>query len=93
MCVEDLEPRQHVRKGYAAVFLPVFDHLLAVDKDDEVVYLALVDDFGLRGVSARHFEDRLIEVGICVRSVFSNCREKAISGALGIDATLIKAAD
>lgn len=54
MCLKDLESRHDLRKGYAAIFLPVPDDFWAVDEDDEAVRRAVEDHLALRSVSARH---------------------------------------
>lgn len=37
VCLKDLEPSHHLRKGDTAVFLPLLDRFLALHEDDKAV--------------------------------------------------------
>jgi hypothetical protein len=52
--LKDLESSHDLGKGYAAVFHPVLDGLLALDEDDEAVGRSLEDHLALGDVSASH---------------------------------------
>jgi len=51
---EDLEAGHDLSERDGSIALPLLDLLGVVDEDDEVFFLALVEDFGLGGVSSRH---------------------------------------
>lgn len=51
---EDVEAVDDLCHGNGLILLPILNILSAVNKDDEVVVLALVVDLGLSGMSTRH---------------------------------------
>ena len=50
---EDVEAVDDLCHGNGLILLPILNILSAVNKDDEVVVLALVVDLGLSGMSTR----------------------------------------
>lgn len=51
---KNLEARHDLRERDAAIFLPILYCFLVVHEDHKGVDIALVDDLGLGGISARH---------------------------------------
>lgn len=67
MCDEDVEGGYEVRHGDRAVVLPLLEGGDVVDKDDEVVLLALEVDLGLVSLSLDHCDGYLRSLGMwCV---------------------------
>lgn len=51
---EDLEATDDLCEGYGSIVLPILDSFHVVHKDNIVLLLALVVDFGLMSVSTSH---------------------------------------